>query len=1237
MAAGEGEERRFYCPRLPGAEAATLDGGAEGAPVGAPGLARYRLFEERGRGGFAVVYRGLDLARDRQVAVKVLGAAPSPALAARFEREAATLSSFDDPGIVPVLDAGRTETGLAFLVMPLVDGPTLEAVLVDGGAQPAAEAARVVAVLARTLSRLHARGLRHRDVKPSNVLLTPDGTPLLSDFGVALDLQDAQRLTHDGHPPGTPAYMAPELFDAPSEPDWALADVYALGLVLAETLLGERPRGRLGGRTADGGRWLDRLGGQVEPSLAAICERAAHPDPARRYPDAAAFAEALERWSSSSPPRAEVPRAAPARQPDPARPHRRRWALAAGLAAVAVGAAWWATREAGRDEADAREALARRRLEAVWLRREQLRADGREEEAAATLDAFVGLGAHQGTEALAEAWLRRGEELREGPPDEAATAFTRALFGSRASRTRAAGAIGLADALRRGGRWAELAALGAELAHDPALSAVWTPELQAQGALGQRRMADALAALSPDDPRRAFLEHVRFGRRDPSPPPPETPRCGSRDLLTLTSVDGALVASSAGYDRSLFLLDPDTCERTPLDPATDALDSWTQALAPLDLDGDGQDELALGMGPPAAYGVRVLRFADGSVTAPVELLRLGNVVGLMPWRGADAAPRLVAVTSPNHPSRDAFPEGTPPASVVELRWAEGAFVVERSAPLPAMGGRPMIPRAGATADLDGDGDEDVVVGLMGAAGGDATLALIQDAGHLQPALLGGVFLTGTTQADDDPAAELVGRIGDAWTLGAGDVPIDADLPPAPPRGARDEEPGWIVASRLARFGLTGAAEDELALLGRTREGAEAAEAWSAVAALRAQQLDPRGAAVAWSEAARLGRPGAWAEAAAAHDQHFDRAEADAARAHVPGAPPPEGATARSLLAPRPAAWTVRGPFARTRPDGALLIDAAAGTGTVARLGLARAPGRLGFVVRGAVEVQEWGHRLTFRLAPEGGEEELAVFLQSSGGGGDYTRDVGSSGDPWIVTPDRPPGRPRAFELVVGESTTPGWWRVSVAWDGAHAGAYETRVQLPVDAARWTLDVRSDHRAVDGVVGRVRIDALDVHGLVLAEAGPPLAPPSALEEAAALLGAIRREPATTSEQLARERGPDAALDLLAAAFGAAAAHPTSADPAAALRTVPLFAHPSLPRRHPQLAALRGLALLEEGDTEAARRAFTAVAEADREGPGCVMARAALATLAGAPTPYDPAGCDTPTVRAELWTRRAGLLR
>ena len=194
---------------------------------------RYRVGESLGAGASAEVLAALDLATDQQVALKSLRDSIDVVLRRRFLEETRILAELDHPHLLPLLDSGL-DGGLPYLVMPLVDGLSLEQ---TPGPMAPERVRRIGAAVADALAYIHGRGILHRDITPGNILLGRDDDVFLSDFGIA-KAWDGPSHTAENFVAGTAGYLAPE--QAEGRGASTASDVYALGLVLLEALTGVR-------------------------------------------------------------------------------------------------------------------------------------------------------------------------------------------------------------------------------------------------------------------------------------------------------------------------------------------------------------------------------------------------------------------------------------------------------------------------------------------------------------------------------------------------------------------------------------------------------------------------------------------------------------------------------------------------------------------------------------------------------------------------------------------------------------------------------------------------------------------------------------------------------------------------------------------------------------------------------------------------------------------------------------
>ena len=200
----------------------------------------YRIVAEVGRGGMGVVYRAQQLRLGRDVALKVLHASrvDDPNLHARLQREAHAVASLRHPAILVIYDVGDYE-GAPYLVTELIDGGTVARY--RGSPLPLAKVLQLLGPVAAGLDYAHAEGILHRDVKPANILLRRDDSPVLADFGLALVAAVDARLTRTGLTMGTPEYMAPEQALQTADALSPAVDLYALAVTAYELLTGRVP------------------------------------------------------------------------------------------------------------------------------------------------------------------------------------------------------------------------------------------------------------------------------------------------------------------------------------------------------------------------------------------------------------------------------------------------------------------------------------------------------------------------------------------------------------------------------------------------------------------------------------------------------------------------------------------------------------------------------------------------------------------------------------------------------------------------------------------------------------------------------------------------------------------------------------------------------------------------------------------------------------------------------------
>ena len=276
-----------------------------------PAVAGFEILEELGRGGMGVVYKARQINLGRLVALKMVlaGAHAGPGALARLHKEAQAVASLQHPDIVQIHDVGQAG-GLPYLSLEFIDGGSL-AQQMDGRPQDITQVAWTIHTLARAIHAAHLQGIVHRDLKPANILLTADGRPKITDFGLARRLGDDSDLTRTGTIVGTPDYMAPEQACGQVHDAGPSIDQHALGAILYELLTGRPPfRGATPSDTIEQVRTQEPvpptwLRPKVPRDLETICLKCLQKEPHRRYPDAGALADrprALPRWPSRSSP-----------------------------------------------------------------------------------------------------------------------------------------------------------------------------------------------------------------------------------------------------------------------------------------------------------------------------------------------------------------------------------------------------------------------------------------------------------------------------------------------------------------------------------------------------------------------------------------------------------------------------------------------------------------------------------------------------------------------------------------------------------------------------------------------------------------------------------------------------------------------------------------------------------------------------------------------------------------------
>ncbi len=259
----------------------------------------YDLVDKIAEGGMGAIYRGRHRQTGQVVAIKIMPRhmAGNPVLLRRFEQEYSAACQLDHDNIVRGYDFGSVN-GMPYLVMEFVEGESLGARIERDGRMPVPEATRLIVQVAQGLHRAHKQGLIHRDVKPDNILVTPDGTAKLADLGLVKTADTDLNLTKTGRGLGTPHFMAPEQFRDAKNAD-ARCDIYSLGATLYMMVTGELPFRSNGPLDA----WMKKINNdlvpprQIVPDIPERCEwailRAMHPEKESRPDTCREFVEDL--------------------------------------------------------------------------------------------------------------------------------------------------------------------------------------------------------------------------------------------------------------------------------------------------------------------------------------------------------------------------------------------------------------------------------------------------------------------------------------------------------------------------------------------------------------------------------------------------------------------------------------------------------------------------------------------------------------------------------------------------------------------------------------------------------------------------------------------------------------------------------------------------------------------------------------------------------------------------------
>jgi len=270
-------------------------------------FAQYRILETIGLGVMGAVYRALRTGENMEqvVAIKVLHARATGTAAWRFEQERRILARLDHPNIARLLDGGTTPDGRLFLIMDYVDGVTLTKYLANANLTIAQRTELFLAICS-AVSYIHRNLIAHRDIKPGNIVVTPEGTPKLLDFGIATLLDGSGPRTLTGNAALTPEYASPE--QVQGEPTGPASDIYSLGVVFYQMLTGHLPYNPKSGPVGLANAIIQtppvapraRVA-SLPADLEYILLKALRKEPARRYETVEQLSADIERFRKSFP------------------------------------------------------------------------------------------------------------------------------------------------------------------------------------------------------------------------------------------------------------------------------------------------------------------------------------------------------------------------------------------------------------------------------------------------------------------------------------------------------------------------------------------------------------------------------------------------------------------------------------------------------------------------------------------------------------------------------------------------------------------------------------------------------------------------------------------------------------------------------------------------------------------------------------------------------------------------